>query len=295
MKNSPLPITRKSSEDDPALLAEIIGLYAGEPDLHELPPLIFSSVSRLAGADVVTYAEFHQATQDFRSLVSVDDAPERRAVAMAAFARHMHTHPFWQGTPDFFGAHAWRESDFFSDTEFPALPMAQDAFLPSGARRLMTIVIPHNDYVLTVTAVRIIGRPAFSDAERDRMEAFRSHLLRVYRQAQERTIARLTPVERLRYAFPDLTPRQLDVASWIARGKSNDEIAAILEVGIDTVKAHAKAISGKLGADSRVGTAVLAHTALPFARFPPLWKLGVGAWGTEEGQVVRVGEGAVEK
>jgi DNA-binding CsgD family transcriptional regulator len=151
----------------------------------------------------------------------------------------------------------------------------------------MTIVLPHNGYVLTVTAVRIVGRPAFSDIERDRLQAFRPHLLRVYRQAQERTIARLTPVDRLRYAFPDLTPRQLDVASWIARGKSNDEIAAILEVGVDTVKAHVKAINGKLGADNRVGTAVLAYTALPFAQFPPLWKLDVGAWGNEESPGVR--------
>ncbi|MGY4222834.1 hypothetical protein ACVMIH_000195 [Bradyrhizobium sp. USDA 4503] len=48
-----------------------------------------------------------------------------------------------------------------------------------------------------------------SDEERDRMQGFRPHILRGYRQAQERTLAALTPSDRLRLAFPALTPRQI--------------------------------------------------------------------------------------
>ncbi|WP_456860413.1 hypothetical protein [Bradyrhizobium sp. USDA 4503] len=41
------------------------------------------------------------------------------------------------------------------------------------------------------------------------MQGFRPHILRGYRQAQERTLAALTPSDRLRLAFPALTPRQI--------------------------------------------------------------------------------------
>ncbi|MDQ6435231.1 helix-turn-helix transcriptional regulator [Mesorhizobium sp. LHD-90] len=210
--------------------------------------------------------------------MSVEDDPSRRAKAMAAFARHMHSHAFWRSDPTFFGERALRESDFFSDEEFLTLPIARDVFLPSNARRVISIVIQHEDYVLTVAGHRVVGRPPFSDEQRDRLEAFRPHVLRSYRQARERTLARLTPIDRLRIAFPALTPRQLEVGSWIAQGKSNEDIATILDVGVDTIKAHVKAIHAKVGANGRLAIAVIAHTIPPFARMPPLWRIGQDVW-----------------
>jgi DNA-binding CsgD family transcriptional regulator len=247
--------------------------------LHQLPALLFAGIGRLVDADVVTFAEFHHPSQDFRSLVSVEDAPERRAHAMQAFARHMGSHPFWQYDPAFFGERALRESDFFTEEEFVELPIAKEAFLPSGARRIMAIVFERTGYVVTIVGYRIVNRPPFSDQDRDRLEAFRPHLSRSYRQAQDRTLAKLLPIERLRLAFPKLTSRQLEVASWIAQGKSNEEIAEILGTGIDAIKAHVKAIYGKIDSDSRRAAVVIAHTTPPFADLPPLWKLDPDAWG----------------
>lgn len=92
-------------------------------------------------------------------------------------------------------------------------------------------------------------------------------------------MAKLTPAGRLRMAFPGLTARQLDVATWLARGKANEDIADILGLGIDTVKAHVKALYRKIGSESRLAAAVVAHTALPFSDMPPLWTLEPEAWG----------------
>lgn len=258
---------------------EVIKLYESEPDLLELPAILFAGVARLIEADVVSYAEFHHQTSDFRSLISVDDDPAKRARAVQAYARHMHTHPFWQYDPALFGELALRESDFFTDEEFFRLPIAQEALLPSGAHRVMAIVMEYGGYVVTLAGHRVVTRPPFSDHQRDRLQAYRPHVLRSYRQAQQRTLAKLTPIQRLRFAFPDLTPRQLEVASWLAQGKANEDIAAILNVGIDTVKAHIKAIYRNIGSEGRHATAVIAHTIPPFAQMPPLWKLDAGAWG----------------
>lgn len=271
-------ITPRGIFHDAELAQAIIALYEAEPDLIALPAALFAGVGRLIDADVVTYSEFHHTSGEFRSLLSVEDDPARRAEGIAAYARHMHSHAFWSYDPAFFGERALRESDFFSDEEFLALPIAREVFLPSNARHIMSIVMQHEAYVLTINGFRTIGRPAFGDAARDRLEAFRPHIVRSYRQAFQRTLATLTPTDRLRLAFPELTPRQLEVGSWIARGKSNEDIATILDVGVDTVKAHVKAIHAKVGADGRLAIAVIAHTIPPFARMPPLWRIGEDVW-----------------
>lgn len=268
---------------DSPLLKAIVDLYAAEPDLLTLPQLLFDVIRPLIGADVVTYSEFHHRTGAFRALASIEDDPAQRARAANAYQRHMHSHPFWQHDPDFFGERALRESDFFPDETFFALPIAKEAFLPSGSHRMMAVVMRHRDYVLVLAGHRRTHQPAFSDPERDQLQAYRPHVLRCYRQAQERTLARLTPADRLRLAFPELTQRQIEVASWMAQGKSNDDIAAVLGVGIDTVKAHVKAIHGKIGSKGRRSAVVTAYTVPLFAQLPPLWTLPIGAWGPTSG------------
>ncbi|UDM48829.1 LuxR C-terminal-related transcriptional regulator [Cupriavidus sp. MP-37] len=276
MRPSPTALTSEDKKLQ-AFRDEVIALYEQEPDLLALPHVLFPSVARLTDADVVSYAEFHHRSKEVRALVSVDDDPAARARGMQAFARHRHSHPFWQCEPAFYGERALRESDFFSDDEFMALPMAREALLPLNARRLLAIVFQHDGYVVTVMSLRVSGSPPFSDGDRDRLQALRPHLLRCYRQAQQRTVAKLGPAERLRLAFPTLTPRQLEVCGWLAQGKSNEDIAAILGVSVDTVKVHARVIYDKIGAGGRHGVVAMAHTVPPFAQWPPLWTLRTAA------------------
>ena len=91
-------------------------------------------------------------------------------------------------------------------------------------------------------------------------------MLRAYRQAQQRTVDKLPAADRLRYAFPELTQRQVEVAVWIAEGNSNEAIANAMNVSLDTVKAHLKAIFSKIGTDSRLALAKLVHTVPPSRR-----------------------------
>lgn len=45
-----------------------------------------------------------------------------------------------------------------------------------------------------------------------------------------------------------LTPREVEILTWIAKGKSRWEVGTILEISEDTVKAHLENIRQKLGA-----------------------------------------------
>jgi DNA-binding NarL/FixJ family response regulator len=71
----------------------------------------------------------------------------------------------------------------------------------------------------------------------------------------ERAAARLA--ERTMAGGP-LSPREIEVLKWIAEGKSNKEIAALLFISEGTVKTHVLSIHEKLGVGDRTEAVVTA-------------------------------------
>lgn len=65
------------------------------------------------------------------------------------------------------------------------------------------------------------------------------------------------PLERL-----GLTPAEATVLLWMAQGKSNAAIAAIVSSSVATVKKHAQRIFDKLGVDNRASATLTAREAL---------------------------------
>jgi DNA-binding NarL/FixJ family response regulator len=68
--------------------------------------------------------------------------------------------------------------------------------------------------------------------------------------ASEATPAQLEPL--------GLTPREAEVLFWVARGKTNDEIATVLSIGLTTVKKHLESTYAKLGVENRTTAAAMA-------------------------------------
>ena len=268
------------THEDPLLDRMLVALYAAELDLHALPQAIFDCVSTASDAELVSYGEFHLASGDFRCLFSQPDPdPERRASTLEAYARLAPSHPFWLKDPTFYGERALRESDFFTDEEYLALPIAIEVFLPANAHRAMGVVIALDGYLLSISSHRQYGQPPFSDAERDRMTTLRGHVARLYQQALERTAASLSPIDRLGYLCPELTPRQREVAVWLAAGNSNEAIARLLHISADTVKSHIRVIFQKLGVEDRLAAGLAVHRRPLFTQLPPLWNFPGPRWG----------------
>ncbi|WP_326555969.1 response regulator transcription factor [Micromonospora sp. NBC_01813] len=67
--------------------------------------------------------------------------------------------------------------------------------------------------------------------------------------------------ERARRALDGLSPRERDVATAVARGRSNAEIAAELFMSVATVKAYVSRLLSRLDLNNRVQIAVLVHDA----------------------------------
>jgi DNA-binding NarL/FixJ family response regulator len=66
----------------------------------------------------------------------------------------------------------------------------------------------------------------------------------------------------------DLTAREVEVLSLIARGYTNREIASELVISVKTAGVHVSHILQKLGAPNRREAAAIAHRVAPPARSP---------------------------
>jgi DNA-binding NarL/FixJ family response regulator len=66
------------------------------------------------------------------------------------------------------------------------------------------------------------------------------------------------PAEPGRLEQLGLTPREAEVLFWVARGKTNDEIATVLGIGLTTVKKHLESTYAKLGVENRTSAAAMA-------------------------------------
>ena len=69
-----------------------------------------------------------------------------------------------------------------------------------------------------------------------------------------------------RYGLLGLTPRETEVLSWIAQGKTNHEIGVILSASTGTICKHVEHILCKLDVKNRTSAAAMAFAALAKAK-----------------------------
>ena len=64
------------------------------------------------------------------------------------------------------------------------------------------------------------------------------------------------------FRHTELTLRETEVLSWIAKGKTNQDIAEILSLSLRTVKKHIENIFKKLGVENRTAAVLRAQDIL---------------------------------
>ena len=76
-----------------------------------------------------------------------------------------------------------------------------------------------------------------------------------------RTVVENTTQQRLRDAL--LTAREAEVLAWLAKGKTNRDIADILGMSPRTVSKHLEHIFEKLGVETRAAAAAIVSSSTP--------------------------------
>jgi DNA-binding CsgD family transcriptional regulator len=107
------------------------------------------------------------------------------------------------------------------------------------------------------------GRKNYTERERTLFTLLRPHLVRMGINAKSR---------RRFGNGRGLTPREAEVLGWVARGKSNIEIGAVLFISPLTVRKHLENIFEKLGVRTRTAAAAFAQTELRTEDWGSVWR-----------------------
>ena len=101
----------------------------------------------------------------------------------------------------------------------------------------------------------VAGRRRLGFNERDcaRLELLRPHLAFLYRHA-----CQPAPAPPPEPGPPGLTPREHEVMHWLACGKTDAEIAALLSISPRTVQKHLEHVYVKLGVETRTAAVMRA-------------------------------------
>lgn len=161
----------------------------------------------------------------------------------AAFDRHFHEHPLVRYHGYDGGTTTRRISDCIAFDRFTKQALYGDYYRRIRIDHAMALPVYVRDGLL-VSFVLNRSRRDFSDRERALLDLLKPHLARVY--ARTRT---------------GLTRREAEVLRWVAAGKSDAQIAAILCISPRTVQKHLQNAYDKLGVESRTAAAMRLRSA----------------------------------
>src|SRR3989454_10906446 len=204
------------------------------------------SLSRLIGSELTTLSVC-DLDSNHRSVVS--DAPGAiSARELQVFDRYFPEHPLVRAHGRKPGAVTKRISDLVPTDAFRETPLYNDYYRPIGIRHTMAVPI-YVDERLLVSFVLNRAGSAFGDRELQLAETVRPHLANLYRLGGAAAKVVGAP----------LTAREREVLEWVAAGKTNRDIAAILGARPRTIEKHLERIYDKLGVETRTAAAMRAR------------------------------------
>ena len=236
-----------SALTSPDLHAALRALHAiGEDAPGNFARRGVESLSRLIGSDLTTLSVCDLDT-NHRSVAS--DAPGAISPRhLQVFDRYFDAHPLVRAHGRKPGVGTRRICDLVPDEAFHGTPLYNEYYRAIGIRHAMAMPI-YIDQRLLVSFVFNRAGGGFGERELELAEALRPHLANLYRLGGNLS---KTPVAAL-------TPREREVLEWVAAGKTNRDIAAIVGARPRTIEKHLERIYEKLGVETRTAAAARAR------------------------------------
>ena len=158
----------------------------------------------------------------------------------AAFDRHFHNHPLVRYHGHDGGGNTQRISDCLPIERFRRTALYNDYYRRIGIDNAIALPVYVGNGLL-VSFVLNRKRRDFSDRERLLLDLLRPHLARLYQKAKR---------------LSRLTTREAEILRWLAAGKSDAQIGAILGTSPRTVQKHLQHLYEKLGVENRTAAAM---------------------------------------
>jgi DNA-binding CsgD family transcriptional regulator len=172
----------------------------------------------------------------------------------AAMERNLYDHPFAVHARKHGTDGAMRLSDFLTLPQLRRTALYREALRPTQRGRLLSIGAMGGPGMGTLSLSRPESEPDFTERERRLLEMLRPHFDQARLNLESESLSRASRYRSLKGV--GLTPREIEVALWLAQGKTNPEVALILATPVRTIEKHVERILRKLGVENRVAAAV---------------------------------------
>jgi len=239
----------QSVAQSPKALKAWGALFTGVRDRERFARAGVAALAAHLGSDLTTLSDCDLANG--RRRVLADSGHPLAPDAIAAFDRHFRAHPligFHAHHPQG-GTH--RISDSLPRSRFRRTPLYGEYYQLIGIRYAVAVPL-YIDGTRIVSFVLNRSRRDFDDDECAELDFLRGPLAALYRQVTE--IARLRREATSALAEMNavrLTPREAEIMQWVAAGKTDGQIAAIVDASTRTVQKHLQHVYTKLGVESR--------------------------------------------
>jgi DNA-binding CsgD family transcriptional regulator len=177
-----------------------------------------------------------------------------------SYARVLFEHPFTQHAIRHGDTGAMLLSDFLTLAQLRRTELYRVLLRPSNVGRVLAVGTYGGPALASLSFSRPERARDFSERDRRMLNLLRPHFEQARANLERETASRATRSDVMRTS--GLTPRETEIAVWLAKGKSNQEIAAILGAPVRTVEKHVERILAKLGVENRAAAAVTIVAAI---------------------------------
>ena len=218
-------------------------------------------LSRLVGSELTTLSVCDLDT-GHRAVVSDRPGAISRS-EIEVFDHYFYEHPLVREHGRNAAAVTKRISDCVPEGVFRDTPLFNEYYRAIGINHVTAVPIHVDRRFLVSFVLNRANGQGFSDRELALLEVVRPHLANLYRLGvaieKTRELPADAPFDR---AAAPLTPREREVLDWVAAGKTNRDVAAILGASPRTVEKHLERIYEKLGVETRTAAVMRAQGLL---------------------------------
>ena len=244
-----------SARDLAALQCAILALHSHRDleSFRRAVPGIFLGLIP-AGYFSVADTRIDPKQESFTVLNIWESRPVRVGALLKAFERTMFEHPFVGHMIEHGPSGALMISDFWTLRQFRTTRLYREAMRPANFGRSLSTGSASGPGIATLNLTRPENEPDFNERDRRLLELLQPHFDLARTNVEREAILRAQRSRSLKAS--GMTPREIEVALWLAQGKTNPEIAVILAAPVRTIEKHVEHILHKLSVEHRAAAAV---------------------------------------
>jgi len=231
----------------------------------------FALLKKLVPTELIAFAMLDPKTG--RLDMGFDERVTALPRVAESFGTLMSNYRLWCFDPQVNEGRPFCRSDFYSDREFRDLAMFEEVYKVLGIDNHCAVHVPSRLDEIAFFGLERSGGPDFTAEERELLRLTQRHLGAARDLAAE--LSRVQDVDYEQEVSPSLlmraglTEREAEVLAWLTEGKSNEEIAMLLQLQLQTVKGYMKTIFQKIGSPNRLAAALWALRFCRAARARP--------------------------